>query len=266
MKKIISISLFCVAFVLIAATMLPPLREVPNDSFHKGEFLKYRVHYGMITAGNVTVEVVPKTETVKGRPCYHIIGKGFTNSSYDWVYKIRDQYETYLDEKALVPWKFVRNINEGDFKSYTETHFDHTSGKVVYIDEQFKATNYTVPSNIQDVISAFYFARTTDRNSLKIGDKIPLTNFLDRKVFDLDAQLLKRETITVEGKKFKALKMKLLIMESGMITDGSKIHFWISDDENKIPLRIETELAIGSIKADLMEYKNLRNPVTSLVN
>ena len=204
MKKKIIYLLMLIGLGSIAATILPPLREVPNDSFTKGEFLKYRVHYGLVSAGNVTIEVVPKMENIKGRNCYHIVGKGYTNSSYDWIYKIRDQYETYLDEKALVPWKFVRNINEGGFHSYTETHFDHNVGKVRFVDEQFKTTDYTVPSNIQDVISAFYFSRTTNRNTMKIGDKIPLTNFLDRKVFNLEAQLLKRETINVEGKKYKA--------------------------------------------------------------
>lgn len=265
MKNVISISLLFVVFGLVAATMLPPLREVQNNSFHRGEFLKYKVHYGFVNAGNVTVEVIPKTENIKGRSCFHVIGKGFTNSSYDWIYKVRDQYESYIDEKALVPWKFVRNIKEGDFSSYTETHFDHNTGKVMYIDEQFKVTNYTAPINIQDIISAYYYARTTDRNSLNPGDKIPMTNFLDRKVFELYAQFLKREAITIEGKKYQALKMKLLVSEAGMITDDSKIYFWISDDENKIPLRIETELTIGSIKVDLMEYRNLKNPVTSLL-
>lgn len=265
MKRIFSVMAGLVALSLIAATMLPPLRQVDNEAFEGGEFLKYNVHYGLITAGYATVEVKPTLENVKGRNCYHIVGKGYTNSSYDWIFKVRDRYETYLDAEALVPWRFVRNIDEGDFKNYTETHFDHNTGKAYFVDENSKVTTFSVPANIQDVISAFYYARTWDRASLKVGDKIPLTNFLDRKVFKLEAKLMKKENIVVSGKTYKALKMKLLVEEAGIITDGSKIDFWISDDDNKIPLRIESQLAIGSVKADLIETKNLKNPLTSLV-
>lgn len=258
--------LLCVGMLsLTAFKILPPLREVDNEAFSGGEFMKFYVHYGIIPAGYVTVEVKPTLSKIKGRECYHIVGKGYTSSSYDWVYKIRDRYETFLDKEAMVSWRFLRSIEEGDFKSYTETHFDHNTGKAFYVDEQKKVSTYTVPSNIQDVISAFYFARTYDRTKLKVGDKIPMTNFLDRKVFNLQAQLLKREKISVGGKTYNSLKFKLLVDDAGMITDGSKIEFWISDDENKIPLRLETQLAIGSIKADLMETQNLKNPMASLV-
>lgn len=263
--KIFAFSIL-IAALFVAAKMAPPLREVENTTFTNGEFMKYRVHYGVINAGNVTLELRPEAEVINGRKCFHVVGKGFTNSSYDWVYKIRDRYESYVDEKALVPWRFVRDINEGSFKSYTETRFDHNLGKAFYLDEQHKVTTHDVPVNTQDVVSAFYFARTANRNTLKIGDKLPLTSFLDRKLAKVNALLLAREIVIIDGKKFKGLKFKLVIEEKGFSTDGSKINFWISDDENKIPLRVETELAIGSIKADLVEWKNLKNPFSAKIN
>jgi len=259
-KTVLFSLLFLFSAGLIAWKTPPPtLRTVVNSAFTKGEFLKYRVHYGIITAGYATLEVANKVETVSGRKCHHIVGKGFTTSSYDWVYKIRDKYETFVDEDALIPWRFIRHIEEGDFHSHTETRFEHLLKKAHYVNDKAQVTTYSVPENIQDVISSFYYARTLNQKNLQVGSKIPLTNFLDRKTFNLQAQLLKRENISIDGHKYKALKMKLLIEEAGIITDGSKIHFWIADDENKIPLRIEAELAIGSIKADLIEYKNLKN-------
>lgn len=259
-----TIILFIIFFALFQiAAFSPP--KVVNNTFTKGEFLKYRMHYGIVTAGYATVEVKNETQTVSGRKCHHVIGKGVTNSTYDWIFKIRDTYETYIDEETLVPWKFVRDIQEGDFRSYTITQFDQNQNKAYYIDEQSKVTTYQVPPGIQDVISCFYSSRIKDQNGLKPGDKIPMTNFLDRKVFNLNAQFLKRETIVVDGVSYKGLKMKLLIDEAGMVTDNSTIHFWLSDDDNKIPLRIETELKIGSIKADLIEYKNLKNPFSAKI-
>ncbi|MFN0203430.1 MAG: DUF3108 domain-containing protein [Bacteroidia bacterium] len=272
MKKILPFTsllfllLSLVAWKPVGSENTPPqIRAVKNVAFQTGEFLKYRVHYGVITAGYATLQVDNKLTDINGRKCYHIVGKGYTTSSYDWVYKIRDRYETYLDQEALLPWRFVRHIEEGDFRSHTETRFNHQQKKVVFVDEKNSVSIYNVPENIQDVISCYYFARTLNRSTLKAGQRIAMTNFLDRKTVPLQAEFLKRETISVEGKKYKALKMKLLIEESGLVTDKSKINFWVSDDENKVPLRIEAELAIGSIKIDLMETQNLKNDFLAVV-
>ncbi|MDX2245230.1 MAG: DUF3108 domain-containing protein [Bacteroidia bacterium] len=236
-------------------------RKIENHTFHRGEFLKFRIHYGLITAGFATLEVKEEKKIVKGRNCYHIVGQGFTNQAFDVVYKVRDYYETFMDEESLISLRFNRHIREGGFENYSETHFDHQKGKALYIDHKKRHTVYDVPPNIQDVISAFYFARTRyDQDSLKPGDRISLQNFLDRKNFGLEASLITREKIKIDGVWYKALKMNLLIEEAGLVTDGSTIVFWISDDDNKIPLRIQSELMIGSLKADLIEYQNLRNP------
>lgn len=234
---------------------------VKNDTFHRGEFLKFRIHYGLITAGFATLEVKNERKIINGRSCYHIVGQGFTNPTFDVFYKVRDNYETFMDEESLLSHRFNRYIREGGFENYSETHFDQQNGKALYIDHKKRRTTYDVPANIQDVISAFYYARTRyDQDSLKPGDRISLHNFLDRKNFGLEASLLAREKIKIDGQWYNALKMDLLIEEVGLVTDGSTIVFWISDDDNKIPLRIQSDLAIGSLKADLVEYENLRNP------
>ncbi|MEL6672222.1 MAG: DUF3108 domain-containing protein [Bacteroidota bacterium] len=254
------------ALELPAQTTEPPIRSLDNVTFQKGEFLKFRVHYGFITAGYATLKVGEKRVWEKGRPCHHIAFTGTTNPKFDWIFKVRDVYESFLDEEALLSWRFNRSIEEGSFSSYTETHFDHWKGKARYIHANKHESIFSVPDNIQDVISAFYFARTFyDQKTLKVGDKISLKNFIDRKTFALEAKVLSREEIEVEGSTYKALKFDLLIEESGMITDGSTIQFWISDDDNKIPLRIESDLMIGSLKADLMSYSGLSHPLTSLV-
>ncbi|MFK7924790.1 MAG: DUF3108 domain-containing protein [Bacteroidia bacterium] len=238
------------------------LRQVENTAFQKGEFLKYRIHYGIITAGYATLSVKPKTYFIQDRACHHIVMQGFTHSGFDWFFKVRDVYETYFDESALVPWRFNRHIVEGGFESYTETHFNHYQHSATYINQKKEKIQHEVPVNIQDVISSYYFARTYyDHSVLNAGDKISLRNFLDQKTFGLEAVMLKREEIEVEGTKFKAIKFELLIDESGMVTDGSTIVFWISDDFNKVPLRIESNLMIGSLRADLIEWKQLLHPL-----
>ncbi|MEM7369051.1 MAG: DUF3108 domain-containing protein [Bacteroidota bacterium] len=246
-----------------------PLQEelpsIDNHTFRQGEFLKYRIHYGFITAGFATLEVMPERYLLQDRVCWHIVGKGYTHPGYDWIYKIRDQYETYIDRESLLSWRFNRHIREGGFENYTETYFNHYTYKAEYINEWKQITVYDVPANIQDVISAFYHARTTHTAAdMKVGDKISLRNFLDRKTFDLEAEMLARDTVKIGGMSYKTLKFNLLIEEAGLITDGSKIQFWISDDHNKVPLRIKSDLMIGSLKADLIEWDNLMYELRAL--
>ena len=250
--------------LLFSASAWP--QQVDNKTFAKGEFIRLRIHYGPITAGFATLEVMPETEKIRGKNCLHIVGKGYTIPAFDIFYKVRDQYETYMEEKTLLSMRFNRHIREGKFESYTETHFNQEQQKARYINPKKMEIFYDVPVGIQDVISAFYYARAKyGHDQLEIGDKISLRNFLDRKTFALEAELLEREIIKIDGKKYKALRMSLLIEEAGLVTDGSTIEFWISDDKNKIPLRIKSDLAIGSLKADLVETQNLLNPFDALV-
>lgn len=258
-------SLLILQILIIPVLSRAQFRSVPNHTFQKGEYLKYRIHYGLLTAGYATLEVETESSYINRRPCHHIIMRGFTHPGFDWVYKVRDVYETYCDEKSLLALQFNRHIREGKFESYTETHFDHEAHIANYIDERKRTTPYKVPENIQDVISAFYFARTYyHQDSLKKGDRISLRNFIDRKTVGLEAEFLERENIKVKGTGFKALKFALLIEESGLVTDESKIVFWISDDPNKVPLRIESDLMIGALKADLIEWEDLLHPLNIL--
>lgn len=264
MKLIILVlSAGCLAFVL-----KPPglSLNIDNQTFDGGEFLKFRVHYGFITAGFATLEVMDTLTPVRGTMCHHVIGKGFTHPGFDWVYKVRDQYETFMEPQSLLSMRFNRHIREGGFEHYSETHFHHESQKALYIDHKKREYNFDVPVGIQDVISAFYHARAAhDADTLKVDDRISLRNFLDRKTFNLEARMLGREEIKVDGKRYKALKFDLLIEEAGLITDGSSIQFWISDDGNKVPLRIESDLMIGALKADLIEWSGLKHPFTSQI-
>jgi hypothetical protein len=247
---------------LFAQSHLP---QIENQTFRRGEFLKFRIHYGFVTAGFVEMEVAEKAKYENGRRCYHIIGRGYSSPSFDVFYKLRDVYESFMDEEMLVSWRFNRSIKEGSFESYSETHFDHHQGQARYINfTKDQRQTYEVTAGIQDVISAFYYARTKyDTDALAVGDKISLRNFIDRKTVSLEARVLAKETIKIDGQHYQALKMDLLVEEAGMITDGSEIVFWISDDANKIPLRIESKLTIGSLKIDLIEYQNLVHPFTA---
>ncbi len=254
-------------WLLIPVLMLAfKSHRLENGTFQRGEFLKFRLHYGIINAGYASLQIAEDTVYQGGHPCYHVLGKGWSNSTWDLVFKVRDRYESWIDQESLTPRKFERHIQEGGFSMYQKVLFAQQSGKAYYYDPGRGKQTYEVPEDIQDVLSAFFYARAKyDHQTLKVGDRISLRNFLDRKTFDLEAKMLNRESIKIGNHRFQALKFDLLIEEAGLITDGSKIQFWISDDANKIPLRIESELMIGSLRCDLIEWRGLRHPLLALV-
>ncbi len=262
--KLIAILFGTLMFGLIDIASAQPMessfRFVENKAFRKGEFLKYKIHYGPVRVGYATLEVKPESEVVRGRKCFHIICRNYTDGLFDSFYRVRDTYESFTDESALISWQFNRDIQEGSYESYREIHFDHTKGKAFY-HRNGEITPYEVIPNIQDVLSTYYFARATyNHEKLKKGDRISLRNFIDETTFALEALVEKREKIKIDGETYQALRLNIMIEEAGLITDGSEITLWVSDDKNMIPLTFRSKLKIGSIKADLVEYKNLLNP------
>jgi Protein of unknown function (DUF3108) len=244
----------------------PPVRTVSNNAFQAGEVIEYRVHYGAVTAGVARLEVKPQLADVNGHKCFHMVGMGVSSKAFSMFFKVNDRYETFVDTETLIPHKFKRRIEEGSFKHYIEVEFDQDKHKAAERSTTVPGpVFYDVPAYIQDVMSAFYFARTQNYVSAKNGDITHFQNFIDHKVHDLDVQFLGREVIEVGGIKYKTVKLKPLLMEGGIFTHQGEMFLWISDDENRIPIRVESGLVIGSVQVDYVKASNLRHPMTSRV-
>jgi hypothetical protein len=233
-----------------------------NISFKEGEKVTFKVYYNMgrLWVGAGIAEFNTSLETLNGKQVYHITGDGKTLKSYEWFYKVRDRYETYLDKETMLPLKFVRNVNEGGFKIYNNITFNHSIGQAVSTNGVFK-----VPACVQDVLSAIYYARNIDYNKYKPGDTIPFSMFLDDEVFNLYIRYIGKERITTKYGTFNAVKISPLLIEGTMFKGGEKMMIWVSDDNNHLPVRVDSPILVGSIKVDMIEYENLRNPLSSLL-
>lgn len=263
MKLIRVLTLLILTFITFPLRAGNDFCDVRNNSFNAGEFLSFKVFYtvaGMyVGAGEATFNT--SLEKFNNRPVYHIVGEGKTYNFYDNFFKVRDRYETYIDTLSLQPYKFIRNIYEGGYKKYENVTFNKVTNTAVTNDGVFK-----IPACVQDVISAIYFARNIEFDNYKPGDRIPFTLFLDKELFGMYVRYLGKETIKTKYGKFKAIKFKPLLIKGTIFEGGEKMTVWISDDKNKIPVRIESPISVGSVKVDMMTYKNLRHPLTSLVS
>jgi Protein of unknown function (DUF3108) len=235
---------------------------IRNIAFKVDEEVTFTVYYAVagiyVNAGNATF--TSKLETINNRPVYHITGEGNTNPSYDWIYKVRDKYETYLDTVTMQPLKFIRNVNEGGYKKYQNITFNKTANTAIATDGVFK-----VPACVQDVVSSMYYARNLDFSQLKPDDKIPFSMFLDNEVDNMYIRYVGKEEIKTKYGKFNAIKLKPLLLKGQIFDGGEKMTVWVTDDLNHIPVRVESPLVVGKIKVDMMSYNNLRYPLTSLI-
>jgi len=233
-----------------------------NTSFQDGEDLVFRAYYNMglmgLTAG--TAELSITSGEVNGHKAYHIIADGKTSKSYEWFYKVRDRYETYIDKETMMPLHFIRNVNEGGFKINNDVYFNHAKEQAISTGKTFK-----IPKCTQDVLSAIYYARNIDYNKYKPGDKIPFNMFLDDKVYALYIRYIGKEKITTKLGTFNAIKISPLLIEGTIFKGGEKMTVWVSDDENHIPIRVESPILVGSVRVDLVSYNKLRSSFSGLV-
>ena len=235
----------------------------PNTSFKDGEKIKYSIYYNVIgmyvNAGKA--EFSTQLGSYEGKDAYTFTAIGKSNSRYDWIFKVRDRYETFLDTMSLKPLKFVRAVDEGGYLTNENVTFNHDAGTATSTNGVFK-----VPTCVQDVMSAIYFARNINYNKLKIDDRIPFSMFIDDQVNNLFIRYAGKEEIKTRFGRYNAIKIKPLLLKGNVFDGGEKMTIWVSDDSNHIPLRIETPIAVGSIKVDMMGYSNIKYPLTSQFN
>ena len=236
---------------------------IRNFSFQDGESITYSIFYSVIgiyvNAGSANFLV--NTEKLNNKTVYHAVGTGSSNPSYDWIFKVRDRYESYFDTSNLQPIKFVRNVDEGGYKTIENVSFNQQNNTATS-----EKGIFTVPNCVQDVMSSIYYARNIDLSKYKVDDKIPFEMFLDNQVYSLFIRYQGKEEIKTRYGKFRTIKFKPLLVKGTIFSGGEKMSVWVTDDANHIPVRIESPITVGSIKVDLMEYKNIRYPLSALIS
>jgi hypothetical protein len=233
-----------------------------EDAFQTGEWFKFRVHYGLINAGYATLEV--QDGVINNRKVYHVIGKGYSTGMSRFFFKVDDLYESYFDKVTGNPYKYIRKIDEGGYTKNQEGFFNPASDRVLVKDYENKTEKiYVIPNNTQDIVSAFYYLRNYPTiNKLKVGESVAIDMFFDEETTKFKLKFIGREDLNTKFGVIPTMIFRPLVQSGRVFKEQEALTVWISDDDNKIPVRIQASLTVGSIKADLDGFKGLKNSFT----
>jgi hypothetical protein len=250
-------TLFLLALLSSSGKEVFPVTD--NDAFAVGEKLRYHLSYGLIDAVEATLYLKWTDRKGHGRPLYHAVAKGYSINTFDNVFHVDDTYESYLDQRSIMPWFFKRRVDEGGYKISQDYTFHHQSETV----ETNKGKTFKIPMGAQDMISAFYYARTLDFKGAKKGQTFSFPIFMDNEVFTLKIKYLTDQVIETNKGKFKCHKFVPLVQTGRYFKDEEDVQFWVTADANRIPVLVKAKLPVGVVRLHLVGYTNLRNPLTS---
>ena len=256
MKKIITIFLALFSLSISAQD---------HQAYQDGEWFKFRIHYGLVNAGYATLEV--KETIFKDQPVYHVTGKGRSTGMVHVFFKVKDNYESYVHRETGTPLRFIRQIDEGGHTKDIQIDFDHDK-KLAYVHNRKYDIKKTFPVdyNVQDMISSFYYLRNNlDVQNLSEGDMLNLNLFFDNENHDFKLKFLGREILNTKMGNIAALKFKPYVMAGRVFKEKESLTIWVSDDKNRMPLKIEADLAVGSLEADIDAFKGLKHPINIIM-
>lgn len=242
-------------------------KKVKNTSFKKGEKLKYRLYYGWFTAGEGTVEVLPELHKVNGKTCYRMEIDG-RSKGLAAIVKVRDHWRSYIDTATMIPQRFFRRIQEGKYKINETVFYHHDKGEVKINFQKKKKDpkirTFEVPKNVHDIVSGYYYLRNLDYSKMKKGDISTIDAFLEDEVYQFSVRFDGRETIKTDLGKIKAVRLVPIMPDNELFDGEDSIVMWISDDKNKIPLKVKAKMFVGSVGVELVETSGLRHKLNTL--
>jgi hypothetical protein len=245
--------------------------SLQNKSFQFGERIDYTIYYHLagvwVGAGEVYFKV--DSAKVKNKLFYHFDSYGTTYKKYDWVYKVRDHYQTYNNPDNFQPLRFQREVNEGSSYIREDYVFNHKKDEVYTLrqldeDEPFVKDTIPLKGCSYDMLSMIYYARNLDFSNSEINDKVPIKIVIDNEAHESYIRYLGKKELKIKGLgTFNCILFSPLLIEGSIFNAGEEMTVWVTDDANKIPLLIETPILVGSIRARVNKMEGLRHPLKS---
>ncbi|MEL6638501.1 MAG: DUF3108 domain-containing protein [Bacteroidota bacterium] len=283
-KRMLKTSLASILTLLLLTGFVLPKADPPpanaaqdeacsmdNHTFQVGEEIVYKLFYNWNFVWIAAGEAVFKVEEGENNQ-YHLSATGHTYKSYDWAFRIRDSHDAYVNKDNLLPNMSIRQVEEGGYRMYDKMTFHQSARKLTSFrgktEAEARANDFDLDGCMHDMLSIIYYARNINFQNYEPGQTFPVQIFLDREVYPLSVKYKgKEESIKVKGQgRFKAIKFSPELIAGDIFDEDTQMNVYVSDDQNRIPLLIESPISVGSVKAVLKEYRGLKYDLTAKVD
>lgn len=252
--------LFLSALISVGTYAQELVKQV-QPPFQPGEHLHYKLSYGLFTAAEADLKLEDSGVKFEGNPAYHVVADGKTAGTFDFFFKVRNRYESFMDCNTLLPYQYKENRREGKYRHSDNVVFDHQTNKITAAKGVFPFSG-----QIFDFPSAYYFARCLDMSKIKVGEKLVFHYFLEDKIESLTITYVGKEVAECSLGKFECLKFSPSIIPGRIFRKDSKLYLWITDDKNRIPVRAQVEVIVGSLTMELTDAQGLKYPLNAQPN
>lgn len=247
------------ALMPVSAQQLPYLKE---PSFQAGEELSYRLRYGIISAANGILSVADSRIKFSSPHSFHLTARGRTSSAFSVFFTVDNLYNSYIDSRTFLPHYYTERIREGSYRREDIVRFDHRNRTV----RGEKGTFQSPSEQTFDLLSAYYFARNLDLSGVKEGQSFSLTYFLNDEIATLGIKYIGVETIETTLGKLECLKFSPEIKPGRIFRKDSALYLWVTNDGNRIPVKAQVEILVGSVTLELVGAKGLKYPLGQKAN
>ena len=242
MKKPKNIYLIAALIFISGALARPPYAA----SFDIPEKLSYDLTWAGIKTGEASLEIRDSGSHIQ------FISKAVSAGWVSVFYRVEDNVISILKKEgyanfAFTPKSYRLKVREGKHKRDREIVFDHAAKKAVYINHlDNKKTESGISDSTFDPLSSLYYLRGI---RLEVGKPVFIDVFDSKKLYKMEVQVLKKETVETPSGTFKTILIKPLMRSEGIFYRKGDILIWLTDDEKRIPVLLKTKVALGSVKA-----------------
>lgn len=249
-----------ILLILTAFVASDEYRAIENESFQRNEGYDYKVKIGFLTVGEAKVEVAKSFHSVNNRTCFLVNINGKTAGLTD-LYKVRNNYRSYIDTAAILPQKFFMNVAENKYKKEQSITFDQLK-KVASIEEKSITKKTQMPDNVQDVVSSYFYFRTLNFNKMTVGESFHQKMFFDNELYDMKFKFMGKEVLKTKFGKLNVFKVLPTLPKNKLFDGEEAIRIWVSDDKNRIPVKVAVDLNyVGDVVMEVTNYRGNKHPI-----
>ena len=235
-------------------------QSLKKHTIKPGEKLEYKVHYGMIDAGRMTIETHKNTSIQDSIHCHKIEINGWTKGSASWFAKIKDKWITYIDTVTMMPYRFYRDIHENSYTREEDCVFDRKNSNTIVTvregDEAAYVKTYPILNYTHDMVSSYFLLREQNFRKISAGDTIKLPVFFENEQFEVPLIFLGKDKIKTKFGKHKVAVISPVLPENTIFKGENAVKAYITWTHKKIPVKVKAKLIVGSVELDLIKYNN----------